>query len=888
MALLHVPLGERLFGALLVCFPAEFRERFGASMLATFRQGVASRHGAGRFRFVLRACLGAMTSGLAERRAARRRALVRSQDARALTIVDRVRDVAQDIRIAIRMMRRQPGISLLSIVTLMVGISASAAVFSLIDAALLRPVALPASQRLVAIETTLNGEAGMSAFEDVRDWIRDSTSFEALAAFRPQTANLTGMEVPVTVRGGFVIGDFFGMAGVHPAMGRALGPADAQPASPPAVVISDLVWRRQFQRDPAVLGRVMYLNNIAFTVVGVMPAGFEFPYDGVDVWMPARFHTGTMSRGARTIVAFGRLKPGVTVNRAQTELAAIAANLAVAYPNTNRGRGVKVVSLHEWLTADMRDQLTMLFGLVLVLLVAACANVASLQVGAAARRRSEIGVRMALGAGRLRVARQLLTEHLVIAAVAGGLAVLVARLIVPAVTRYALAIPTLNVFGLDRVVVDGRVIAFAMAVTIVTGLASGLVPAAHWARQAPGHSIRDSTRTMGERRLTRTRRWLVIGQVAMAAILITAGGLLVKSYLAMLRVDLGFDPAGVWSLEYRLPANKYRDPAAQTAFHDEIAARVAAIPGVRRAAVARGLPLSGNGDLVQALSDRAAPGTESWTVGFNTVSDDYFAAMGVPLLEGRTFEATDRAGAPFVVVISRSLAARLWPGESALGRTIVAVGSPLRPRVIGVVGDLRHYRLAEDPIPMAYARNAQNPGIFMTVVAKVDGVPGTIGEQLKAAVWSVDRDQPVWKVRTLASLVEAATSGTRFLFAALMIFAAAAALLVAAGLYGAISQGVNERGREIAVRMALGAKRRSVLRQVLAAGLTLTSIGLAIGLAGSIAVSRLLEAALYRTSPFDLVPYLATAVVLGAIATLACYLPARVAASVDPARALKE
>ena len=637
------------------------------------------------------------------------------------------------------------------------------------------------------------------------------------------------------------------------------------------------------------LGRVIQLNNIPFTIVGVMPPGFSFPYDGIDAFMPVRFHTGTMARSARTVAVFGRMKPGVSVAQAQSELGAIEAGLAAAFPDTNNGRGVRVTGLHEWLTSDMREQLTIIFALVLVLLIAACANVTSLQIGAAARRRSEIGVRVALGAGRARVARQLLTEHLVLAAIAGALGVLGARLIVPMAISYAQVAPSFNIYGLDRVAVDGRVLAFTAVITLLAGLASGVMPAWHWARHAPVDSLRATGRAIGERRLTRTRTLLVVGQVGMAAVLLTAGGLLVKSYVAILRVDPGFEADG------RLVAGV--PPACKQIQERPGADHVSR----RRGGKDRDDSWRPRMPPWRARCRSAATATSSRCFriamrrplrrrqrGFNTVSDGFFAALGVPLIEGRTFDATDHATAPIVAVISKSLADRLWPGESALGRVIVAPGMTLRPRVIGVVGDVRHYRLAEEPLPMIYARNVQNPGIFMTVIAKVDGDATRIADELKRAVWSLDpisrcgrcgrsrRWSPARPARR-GSCSRRSRSSPR-----------AAVLLVAAGLYGVISQGVTERAREIGLRMALGAERRAVLQQVLGAGFKLTIIGLALGLVGSLAVLRLMESALYRTSPFDVLPYVATALVLGFIAALACYLPARRAAGMDPARVLRD
>jgi putative ABC transport system permease protein len=839
-------------------------------------------------RFALRSCAGALTSGVAERLAQRRRSRLSAADRRATGTTHALREAAQDIRLALRVIRRQPAVSGLSIATLAAGIGASAAVFSLIDASLLRPVPLPGSDRLVTIQTTVTGQLGMSAHDDVRDWIAQARTLETIAALRAQTVNLTGLDVPAAVRGGFVLGDFFGMAGVRPAMGRALDDADAHPSAPAAVVINDAVWQRLFHGAPDVLGRVIQLNNVPFRVVGVMPPDFAFPYDGAEVWLPARFHTGTMSRGARTIVAFGRLRAGAGVEQAQAELDAIVANLADAHPATNRGRGVRVVPLHQWLTNDARSPLTALFGLVLVLLAAACANVASLQIGATSGRRAEIGVRLALGASHRRIVRQLLTEYLTLAVVAGLCAVIVARALVPIAVSAASGITAFGVFGLSRVSVDARVLLFALALTVIAGLASGIAPASYWARRSPVSSMGAGGRLAGERRLTRTRRLLVISQVALAAVLITTGGLVVRSYTAILGVDTGFDATGVWSLEYRLPSNKYSDPARQTAFHEEVAARIASIPGVRHGAVARGLPLSGNGDSIQVLSDRDAPGTTPRYVNLNTVSDDFLAAMGIPLLAGRPFDRDDRADVPMVVLVSQSLASLLWPGEDPIGRTLLAYGSTRRARVIGVVGDVRHYRLAEPPPPMVYARHVQNPGIFMTAVAKVEGDAADIGQQLASAVWQVDRDQPVWKIRSLASLVDAAGSGTRFLVAALLVFAMAAALLVASGLYGVVSQGVAERRREIGIRMALGATRRRVVGEVLRSGLVMTLAGLAIGLAASVLVGRAIKGLLYGTAPFDWPPHVAAAVMLGLIAATACYSPARRASRTDPVRALRD
>jgi putative ABC transport system permease protein len=443
-------------------------------------------------------------------------------------------------------------------------------------------------------------------------------------------------------------------------------------------------------------------------------------------------------------------------------------------------------------------------------------------------------------------------------------------------------------FGLERAAVDWRVALFGIVMTLVAGLVCALLPALHWAGRQPADALRTATRVTGERRLTRTRSVLVTGQIAIAAILLATTGLLLKSLLALVRVDPGFQAAHVQSLEYRLPANKYTDLRQQAAFHQTVVERAAAIPGVRRAAVVRALPFSGNGDMIGIRTDGMTATDEPRPVWSNTVSDEYFGALGIPLLQGRTFDARDDAAAPLVTVVSRTFADRMWPGRDPIGRDFEVAGLGIRPRVIGVVGDVRQYNLIDDLLPAVYVRVAQNPGIFMTLVVETVGDPDAVTGDMRRAVWAVDPDQPVWKERSLASLVDATLDAGRFQSRTLATFAAAAILLVIAGLYGVVSQSVAQRSREIGVRMMLGADRRAVLRQVLLNGMKLAGIGLALGLGAAMLVAKLTRQILYRTSPVDALPYLLTTAVLGAIAIAACYLPARRAASVDPSVVLRD
>jgi putative ABC transport system permease protein len=866
---------------LLRLYPREFRQRFGGAMSRTFSDAIASRVAAegtvSAGFWALRALLNTAVSGVAERR------LLRRRRGRASASAARVRDLAQDVRFAARMARRRPSAALLSVVTLGVGIGAASAVFSIVDASLLRPLNLPDPSRLVSMLETKAGRISQVSFDNLRDWKQQASSFEAIAAFRPQTINLTGVADPTSVRGAFVSGDFFAVVAVPPARGRALGPADDRPDAPPAAVISHAVWQQHFAGRDDVVGRPIHLNNIVFTIAGVMPPGFYFPVDNARVWVPARFGTSALSRGARAFIAFGRLREGIEIDAARTQLNGIAASLASAYPDTNADSGVAVEPLHDYLTNDARRPLTIVFALALLLLATAAANVTSLQLGATAARRSEIAVRVALGAGRVRIVRQLFVEQLALALAGGAAGVLLAKRLVP----LAVAHSPLDVFGLYRAELDLRVVVFAAAATLGAGALSALVPALHWAAQMPAGALGGGARSAGDRRLTRWRAWLVAGQVAMAAILLTTGGLLVKSYLAMAAVEPGFTGADqLLTMEYRLPQNRYNTSARQLSAHEAILEQISTVPGVRRTALVRALPFSGNGSVVSYAASEA-PGAELRSAEFNTITDEYFAVMRIPILEGRTFDDRDGADSPPVIVVSRSFAEQAWPGERPVGREIVISGFPLRPTVIGVVGDVRHRTLAEASSPAFYARASQSPGIFMTIVAETAGDPMTHVQAVKRAVWDVDPDQPLWKYRTLGSLVEGSLQPLRSMFGALSIFAAAALLLVVAGLYGVMSQSVGQRVREIGVRMALGADRSSVVRDVLRRGLRVTGIGLAAGVIGATWIAGLLRDMLFTVSPFDPVPYVIAAVVLGALAAGSCYLPARRAASIDPTVTLR-
>ena len=865
-----------LFQLALACFPRAFRSRFGAAMTQAFQdrlRGPREAHGRlGAGRVGLLAVLNTAANGLAER-------WTQKTDAR-----HRFSGLSQDLVYAARLIRRRPVFAAAAVLTLAIGTGGSTAVFSLVDAALLRPLPYDEPEQLVNLSQTQNGRATQVSFENLLDWKKESRLLSAITPIQAQSVNLTGVPEPDRLRGGFVSSDFFAIVRVAPAMGRAFV-AGAAPRGAPAVgVLNHAAWRARFAADRNVVGRTIALNNTPVAIIGVMPESFRFPFDDVEVWLPIRQFTGGLSRGERSLFAVGRLRSDATAAQANVELSGIAARLAETYPNANAGRGVLVEPYQTWLTSGINLPLGLVFGLVLVLLLAAVSNVTSLQLGASLERRAELAMRTALGASRGRIVRQLLVEHGVIAIAGGALGVGIAAILVP---WSAVAAP-IQLFGLDRAQIDWRVAAFAFGVTAAAGLGSGLLPALHWTARDGGDRLRAVSRVTAERRVTRLRSGLVAAQVALAAVLLASSGLIVRSYAGLLRVDPGFNGERVLSLEYRLPRNKYPTPETQTAFHDEVARRVSAVPGVDAAGVARALPFSGNGSQISALTDPAAPDIAGKPTSMNTVSETYFAAMGIPLLAGRGFAATDQANSDPVIVVSQAFAEAEWPGQNPLGREVRFVGVPQRPRVIGVVGDVRHSSLDDRFVRAVYASNRQNPGIFMTLVARTSGDPMTLAPAVRQAIWSIDPDQPVWKVRTLASLVDRSLDLERFLIGVIGLFGMSALLLAVVGLSGVIAQLVGQRSKEIGVRLALGATPSSAGRMIVSSGLAVTAAGLAVGLPLAALVARSMGAILRGAHPSDLLVWVLVPFVLGAAAVTACVIPARRAAALDPAKILRE
>jgi putative ABC transport system permease protein len=803
-----------------------------------------------------------------------------------------MRTLLQDLRFGLRTLLKRPGFAAVAVLTLALGIGANTAIFSVVNAVLLRPLPFKDSERLVVVyETTQAVPRDFVSVPDLQDYRAASRSFEEFATFVPQSVNHTGSGEPERVVGAFATSSIFPVLGVGVARGRAFNAEDDAAGGGLVAILSNEFWQRRFAGDPGVLGRSLTFNGEPYTVVGVMPAGFQLHGVAPDVLLPAqKWPNYKVARASHNAWVIGRLKGGVTRATAEEELRSIAKRLEEAYPEDNRGRGVEVVGLQEHQVEDIRPALLILLGAVGFILLIACANIANLLLARGAARRKEVALRSALGASRVRLLRQLLTETLLLALAGGAAGLLFAQWGVDALlTLNTAEIPLQNGLRLDASL-DARVLLFSLGLSVLTGFVFGIVPALQLSKADVNRDLKEGGGTVGEGgSRSRLRGAFVVSQVALSLVLLVGAGLLLNSFYRLLRAEPGFDPRNLLTMEYRLPKNRYAKGEQQWAFHREVVERVSRVPGVESAAVVRGLPFSGNGgSLTYAVPDRPAPpaGQEPKALE-NAIDPNYLRTVGLPLLRGRNFTEQDGPDTQPVVLINRTMAEKLWPGEDPLGKRIDFPEAKMSASVVGVVGDAKQYDIGERQEPQVYTAYAQNPHIFGTLVVRARVEPLSLSKSVREAVWSVDPEQPVWKVRTVEYLLGVNVADRRFVLYLMACFAGLAVLLTALGIYGVVSYTVAQRKHEIGVRVALGAQGRDVLRLVLRHGMGLALAGVCVGLAASLAVTRLLAGMLYGVTPTDPPTYAAVALLLAGVALLACLLPALRATRVDPIEALR-
>jgi len=818
-------------------------------------------------------------------------------------VKEKVRDVRvghqletlwQDLRYALRMLLKQPVIMMIAILTLALGIGANTAIFSVVNAVLLNAVPYYEPQRLVWITEGYNNDFNLVGDADYLNLQAQSQAFEHLVAANGGTLDLTGQGEPERLHSFSVTASMFPAFGVTPQLGRAFTPEEDRPEAAGVAILGHGFWQRRFGGDPAIIGQALTLGGQSRTVIGIMPSEFWSLFGGkgwrreVDVWLPLALNARRdLTHSVSDVGVIGRLKPGFTPEQARSEFNLVLRRREQANPNRLRGIEARVKLLSEELVGHLRLGLLALFGAVGLVLLIACANVANLLLGRAATRQKELAVRAALGAGRARLVRQMLTESLLLSLLGGVAGLLLAALGVKALAASA---PN-DLTHLRAGSIDSEALGFTFLAALLTGVAAGLIPALQSSRIDLNEALKDGARktaTFGRRRPGRVSPVLVIGELALTLVLLAGAGLLLKSYLRVLTVEPGYDPENLLSLEIPLDDKKYPPRSLQKrAFYQEILTRVKAIPGIK--AVATGsVPLTGwsGARLLEIVGRAPAPGAKLPRVEYSEVSPDYFRTLGIRLLAGRAFTEQDDDKAPRVVIINETLARRYFSGEDPIGKQILPP-NPLT--IVGVVSDVKRFGLDAEMMPeiyRPYSQTESGPGPI-SLVARTAGDPLDYVAAVRRQVYALEVKEPISHVMTMEQLLARSVASRRFQMSLFGVFAAMALLLAAVGVYGVIAYSVSRRTHEIGIRMALGARPRDVLLMIVRQGMTIALVGVSIGLAAALGLTRVLKGLLFELSATDPQTFLLIAALLLGVAFLACYLPARRATRVDPLAAIR-
>src|ERR1051325_9585712 len=804
----------------------------------------------------------------------------------------------KDIRYGVRSLLKHPGFTAIVILTLAVGIGASSAIFSVVNTVLLRPLPYRQAERIVVIqELDPTGKRVQVTPANFLDWRAQNTVFEQLAAILTRPANLALADQAERLDLAMTSANFFSVFGTEPARGRFFIPTDEQAGHPPVVVISHALWQRRFGGDESVIGKPLTLDGNSYTVVGIAPAGFQYP-DKTDVWLPPFRLAPTMNerqdptqvRGFGMLAAVGLLKPGVPVTQAASEMETITARLRQQYPETNNRRFNRVVSLHTFLVGETGPMLLLLFGAVGFVLLIACANVANLLLASAATRQTEIAIRPALGASRFRVIRQPLTESFLLALAGGAIGLLLALWGVALMTRL---LPR-DFPRLAEINLDWRVLGFTLLASVFTGILFGLAPALQISKTDVHESLKESGRgTSGSLRHHRLRSMLIVGEVALSVVLLAGAGLLFRSFMQLQAVNAGFTPQQVLTVRLSPAGSNYKTDADYIKFYDQVLQRVSAIPGVQTVGAINTLPLDKGPQAGFMIEGRPPLTKDKWPGGnYRTVSTDYFRAMNIPIVQGRAFTDRDTQSTPLVMIVNQALANRDFPNESPIGKRISlgntdAKGQPVWWEIVGVAADVRSIELREPAIPEFYLSALQDTFANMFVVVRTTVEPTAVAASVRNAAASVDKSAAVSDVNTMEHIVNEAVTQPRFNLFLLALFSIIALLLSAAGIYGVTAYSVTQRTHEFGIRMALGAQVGDVLRMILRQGMLLISIGIGVGLLASFALTRLLRTLLYGVSATDPATFVGITLLLTFVALVACYVPARRATKVEPLVALR-
>ncbi|HEX3469854.1 MAG TPA: ABC transporter permease [Silvibacterium sp.] len=801
----------------------------------------------------------------------------------------------RDLRFGARMLAKSPGFTVAAILTLALGIGANTAIFTVSNALLLRPLPYYEPQRLVSIEArdqTADRGGTLLRYELVRD---RNQSFQSVAAWANDNLNLTGHGEPMQAQVARVTPNFFSTLGVQPQLGRAFSESEGRPEGQAVVMLSDAMWHSRFGGDRNIIGKTITLDTTPHTIIGVLPAGVQFPFVGeTDIWTPRYFELSLMTpqrlrMGVGYLGFVARLKQGTMLEQAESELAGLNRQYREQNPTAPDADPAVVMTatpLRDLVVANARGKVLMLSGAVALMLLIACANVASLLLSRGLARRREVAVRTALGASRWTVVRQLLTESMLLALIAGVLGVGLSWVATRALAAWGASQLSQGL----PIAIDLRVLLFTLTISLLTGIIFGIFPALQLSRVDLNTTLRAEGRgTSGGHARAQMRSLLVIGQVALSLLLLIGAGLLLRSFERLLRVDPGFDSHMVLTMNVSLSTVKYAKPEQQIAFFDEVLRRVAALPGVRSAAMSAALPLSAK-RITPMLPEGQpdAPLAQRPFIDIEAISPQWFQTMRVPLREGREFTAADDTRAPKVVIVNETFARHFWPNQNPVGKHVVVGRWPQPAEVIGVSEDVKNKGLAEETQAQVYIPFPQLPWGNMDLLVRTTVPPQSITSAVRAQISAVDSDQPVTSIQTVDELMDGSRAQPRSTMLLLGIFSVTALALAAIGIYGVLAYSVAERRRELGIRLALGAERAHVLRLVVRQGLILAAAGIVIGLIAALLMTRLISSMLYKVGTHDLMTFVLTPLMFLVIALLASYLPARRATKVDPAEALRE
>ena len=796
-----------------------------------------------------------------------------------------------DVRYGARLLLRSPGFTFIAVAALAIGIGANTAIFSVVNTLLIQRLPYAEPDRLAVVwEHNLPRDRKNNVVSpgNFIHWREMNQVFEEIAAVGLTfNITLTGHGDPFEVPFQFVTAEFFPVLGVQPVLGRWFTADEDRPGSRVAV-ISDRLWRARLGSDPEIVSKGITLNGVSHPVVGVMPPGFAFLDKTVDVWLPVGFPAEARTPRGRWLATVGRLKPGVTFEQAQRDMARVAGELTTLFPDFNTGWTARVVPLREQLTGDIRPALLLLLGAVAFVLLIACANVANLLLARATARQRELAVRAALGAGRRRLIRQLLAESLVLS-VAGGAAGLVLAWWGLQLLRGFVA-DRIPVYGLDSAGIDGTVLAFTAGTALISGLFFGLVPAFSAAGAGLNDSLKEGGRTGSAARGKRARSAFVVVEMALALVLLVGAGLLVRSFARLMDVETGFETAQTVTMRVSIPQSRYGEPPLRIQFYDRLVERVAGLPGVEAAGAVSFLPLAGLGAATgfEVVGAPPPPRGEGPVTDVRVISDEYFKAMGIPLVRGRLFDESQPADAQNKIIVNEALAGRHWPGEDPIGRRIkVSWDDNREDEIIGVVGDVRQADLETEARATIYWPYPRSPYGTMTLAVRTAGGAAAVISPVRTILRELDPDLALANVQTMDEVVSRSVAQRRLTMVLLAIFAGSALLLAAVGIYGVIAYSVTQRTQEIGIRLALGAQQGDVLRMIVGQAAALAAAGILLGAAGAALLTRLMTDLLFGVQPFDPLTFGAVAAVLAAVALLASYVPGRRATQVDPVVALR-